>query len=40
MKYIINPIANAIGWVGVGFAMLGLTSIGVFFMYLADGLKR
>ena len=35
MKYIINPLAVLIGWIG-----LGLFISGEFFMYLSDGIKR
>lgn len=40
MKYIVNPIAAVIGWIGVILALVGLTSIGVYFMYLADGIRK
>jgi hypothetical protein len=40
MKYIINPIANTIGWFGIGFAFIGLETIGMTLMYFSDGIKR
>jgi hypothetical protein len=40
MKYIINPIATIIGWMGMGFAIIGLETIGMALMNFSDGIKK